>query len=71
MELIVERNWMLGFEMRYEKRAKDYGIGEGHTTESNRDKKKNKMKDTREWEIFLYCTWVKSQYARRTKETLD
>jgi len=34
MELIAERNWMLGFEMRYEKRAKDYGIGEGHKTEN-------------------------------------
>lgn len=31
---------MLGFEMRYEKRAKDYGIGEGHTTESNTEIKK-------------------------------
>lgn len=37
---------MLGFEMRYEKRAKDYGIGEGHTTENgvkHRDLKKKKQ----------------------------
>lgn len=34
MELIAERNWMLGFEMRYKKRAKDYGIEEGHKTEN-------------------------------------
>lgn len=25
---------MLGFEMRYKKRAKDYGIEEGHKTEN-------------------------------------
>lgn len=61
MELIAERNWMLGFVMRYEKRAKDYGIEEEHKTENGQTQwfKKLKMKDTSEREIFLFCTWAK------------
>lgn len=42
---------MLGFEMRYKKRAKDYGIEEGHKTEngprmeSNTEIKKKKQNE--------------------------
>lgn len=68
---------MLGFEMRYEKRAKDYGFGEGHKTENGlsqtqRFKKKNTQDERyKRMRNISLLHLSKIANVRRTKETLD
>lgn len=73
MELIAERNWMLGFEMRYEKRAKDYGIEEERKTVNGQTQWFKKTQDERHKRkrniSLLYLS--KIVMCEKNKETLD